>query len=296
MRSNILVHTFFVATLISSASPWPARADETKQEELTAQDILDRMVNAYAECKSYQDSGQVQTVFIQANGRRTDKKPFATAFLRPDRFRFEYKSIKAGGDEARHIIWRQGSDIQTWWDIRPGVERPSSLEFAVSAAQGVSSGASGKIPRLLMPNELGGVYRLGLANIKRISDETLDSVECFRIEGSRQPSRPIPKSKGLDPSQLKATEDVVRESLKAKGVSDDIIQKSLQAVKMAQQSPQNAERGPQRLWIDKAMFLVRRVDEQTTFENFRTETTTKFYPIINGAVSEQMLEFNSPQQ
>src|SRR4051812_21740201 len=128
MHSSILAHAFMVATLVSIASSSRVCAQETKQEELTAQDILDRMANAYAGCKSYQDSGQVQTVFIQLNSRRTDKKPFTTAFVRPDHFRFEYKSIKAGGDEARYIVWRRGAEVQTWWDIRPGVEKPDSLE------------------------------------------------------------------------------------------------------------------------------------------------------------------------
>ena len=70
----------------------------------------------------------------------------------------------------------------------------------------------------------------------------------------------------------------------------------LQAVKMAVRQPQNTVRGPQTLWIDKATLLLRRVDEQTTFETFQTETTTTYEPVINGTVSEELLTFNPPKR
>ncbi|MGH7731561.1 MAG: hypothetical protein ACRENJ_09980 [Candidatus Eiseniibacteriota bacterium] len=46
------------------------------------------MAKAYGECTSYYDSGVVRLVFVTADGNFTEEKPFTTAFVRPDRFRF----------------------------------------------------------------------------------------------------------------------------------------------------------------------------------------------------------------
>jgi hypothetical protein len=41
---------------------------------------------------------------------------------------------------------------------------------------------------------------------------------------------------------------------------------------------------------------VRRVDEQAKFDNFRTEQTTIYEPVIDGEITDKMLEFDPPQQ
>lgn len=97
--------------------------NDANLEDNSAKQILDRMVQAYAGCKSYKDSGVVKTVFIEANGTRTVEKPFTTALVRPDHFRFEYRETK---NERNHfIIWSDGKDVKTWWGIQPGIEKPS---------------------------------------------------------------------------------------------------------------------------------------------------------------------------
>ena len=106
-------------------------AGESKQDTLTAKKVVERMVKTYASCKTYRDSGIVRTVFIQAGRDRTEEKPFSTAFVRPDRFRFEYKEKKRDKKEYRYIIWRKGKDVQTWWDVTPGIKKPQSLRLAL---------------------------------------------------------------------------------------------------------------------------------------------------------------------
>jgi hypothetical protein len=50
------------------------------------------------------------------------------------------------------------------------------------------------------------------------------------------------------------------------------------------------------LWIDKKTFLVRRIDTQTKFGYFRTEKTTTYDPVIDGEITDKMLEFDPPKQ
>src|SRR5262245_14319430 len=95
------VLTLAAGCLVAVLTGLPAGADEPKPDALKAQDVLDRMAKVYASCKSYGDTGIVTTVFVEATGNRTVEKPFKTAFVRPDRFRFEYAE-KLGGQEVRY--------------------------------------------------------------------------------------------------------------------------------------------------------------------------------------------------
>src|SRR3954462_9452053 len=102
--------------LITAAGVLSVSADEPEPQTLKARHLLDRMAEAYGGCKSYHDSGVVKTVFVQATGNRTVERPFTTAFVRPDRFRFEYKEKPDGAPERRYVVWRRGKEVQTWWD------------------------------------------------------------------------------------------------------------------------------------------------------------------------------------
>jgi RNA polymerase sigma factor (sigma-70 family) len=158
------------------------RSDEQpKPDDLSAMQIVDRMAKTYSDCLSYRDSGIVKTLFIENGGNRTVEKPFTTAFVRPDRFRFEYKET-VGDQQMRFIIWFKGKEVQTWWDVKPGIDKPKSLNLALGGAAGVSSNSSLNIPQLLLPDKMGW-RRLALTEPKRAKDGKLDKVECFRVEG-----------------------------------------------------------------------------------------------------------------
>lgn len=47
------------------------------------------------------------------------------------------------------------------------------------------------------------------------------------------------------------------------------------------------------LWIDKGVLLLRRVEIQRTFEDFRSETEITLEPLLNKPVPEEALEFKS---
>jgi outer membrane lipoprotein-sorting protein len=141
------------------------------------------MSKAYANCKTYRDSGVVKTIFLEAVEERTVLKPSTTAFVRPDRFRFEYSERFSGSKDYRYIIWRNGKDIQTWWDAKPGVKKGDSLFMAIARAAGVSGGSALTVPALLFSREFFGLRLLDSATAKRIKNAKLENWDCFRIEG-----------------------------------------------------------------------------------------------------------------
>jgi outer membrane lipoprotein-sorting protein len=182
MRAALWLFTWTLLCVFALACSPRVDADEPKPDALTAKQILDRMAKAYAECKSYRDAGVVKTVIVQADGKWTVEKPFSTVFVRPDRFRFEYTESQ-GGRDLHDIVWRKGKEVQTWWDVKPGIEKAESLGLALAGATGVSSGSAHTVPALLLSDEVGGRRLTDMTEAKRIEDATLQKVDCFRIEG-----------------------------------------------------------------------------------------------------------------
>jgi len=234
-----LQHLLFCGAVVVSLAQAGAGADEPKPDDPSAKQILDRMAEVYADCKSYRDSGMVKTLFIKAGGKETIEKPFTTAFVRPDRFRFEFE--QTGNPQSRYIVWSKGKDVQTWWDVKPGIKKTESLELALAGATGVSGSSAHTIPSLLLPKEVGGRRLTNVTDLKRGEDGKLEKIECFRIEG-KYGDHPIT------------------------------------------------------LWIEKESFLVRQIDKQVKFDNFRTEQTTTYDPTIDKEITDKMLEFDPPAQ
>ena len=166
----------------------PEAAQETKPSAVTVRQVLNRMATAYKECKSYCDSGVVKTEFFTKKEGRShgEEKPFKTAFIRPDRFRFEY-SAHAGpanmGPIRRYIVWRNAEQVKSYWDVQPKREGQKSLGLALAGATGVSGGSAHTIPALLMPDEVGGRKLTDMTEIERLEDAKLGDVNCFQIQG-----------------------------------------------------------------------------------------------------------------
>src|SRR5690606_3823763 len=79
--------------------------------------------------------------------------------------------------------WTDGKEVQTWWDIKPGIQKPESLGRALVGATGVSYGSAAWIPALLLPGE---VWRsiTQIRGAKLADDGQVGAHECFRIAGT----------------------------------------------------------------------------------------------------------------
>jgi len=180
-----------MSILCTFAVPTPIGVTGTQKRDLrSAAQILDAMVQTYERCKSYSDSGVTKTVFTSQNQPTfTREVSFTTAFVRPDRFRSEYQSKLDIGDTHpvevahRYIVWRQGAEVRSWWDIDPGVHSEPSLGRALARATGASGIAAHTVPVLLMAEEVGGSSLKDLREPTRLEDAKIGEVLCFRIHG-----------------------------------------------------------------------------------------------------------------
>ena len=238
---------------------------------MTPGQILVAMADVYATCPTYRDKGQVTTQFYRVGRHqaRTDVRPFATAFCRPDQFRFEYQDRSVFSDKcSRHIVWANGSDVRTWWDVRPGVEKPESLGLALGAATGVSGGSAHTIPALLLPDPENGIRLTELIELSSLGDARLGDVTCYRLSGRFQPY-------SVDPAE---EEQHAQEVLVRTG-----------------RRPERSKHSPVTVWIDCGTLLVRRIEDAVQFETFRTENVTEYEPAIGVTLSDDELQFDAPQ-
>lgn len=150
-------------------------ADETNRQPLTVKEILTHMAGVYVNCRAYCDTGLVSTTFTQRGHTQSDQKVFATAFVRPNRFRFEFSGKSPDKQALRCIVWRQGREVRIWWSPnrdaqKPSARKPSAFGNALAAATGVSGGAAHTIPALLLPNEIGGQAVTNIVAARRMAD------------------------------------------------------------------------------------------------------------------------------
>lgn len=166
---------FIAAPLLEAQTPRP-----------TVKSILAQMARTYQTLRSYEDEGQVTSVFSRnSGGGFTTKKPFRTLFTRPKLFRFEYQDLPYGPHpEQRMVIWPQGNAFRTWWTVQPGNQEANSLEMALAGATGVSSGAAHTIPRLLIPSVVTGWSLTDLTRPCLVGEANVDGVRCYQIKGT----------------------------------------------------------------------------------------------------------------
>ncbi len=166
------------------AAPSAPAAPPDDVAGLSADDLLARMVQRYAAARSYEDRGSVTTVFTRDDGRSfTTGRRFRTAFVRPDEFRFEFVDELDMAVTKRFIVWKHGLAVRRFWDPHGDVEYPSSLSLALAGATGVSSGSAHVVPRLLLPDEVGGRSLADMTRLERLEDADCDGAPCARIAG-----------------------------------------------------------------------------------------------------------------
>ncbi len=111
--------------------------------------IIERVLRRYATALHYADRG---TALVTIEGKE-EKIGFETFFERPDRFSFAYAAEEG---RERYGIESDGPVLRMLGDPPLWAREPSSLMGAIAVLTGVSMGCAHVIPRLLMPEQIGG--------------------------------------------------------------------------------------------------------------------------------------------
>ena len=194
MRRSVLIAVLFAIAVSVPTHLVLATVDTAGSQEPSASDILRKVAEVYAECRTYRDQGVMETYLLSSSSefRPTNETRFFTAFIRPRRYRFEFsektRPQKEGNSprwdlERRHIAWSDGTEMLIWSNgySGNGILRPPSFQQAL-----LTTGPAGaNIIQLLMPDIFPGNRITQLARLRRESDKELDGVECYRLSGER---------------------------------------------------------------------------------------------------------------
>src|SRR5262245_54580233 len=106
----------------------------SKNEECEdGEELIARVKANYSSCQSYSDRGQLTSILPQDEAEPLiSYQTFSTAFVRPDRFRFEFRDRFPEGQFGRHVVWREDDLVKAWgYQFHPKVRVESDLSLAL---------------------------------------------------------------------------------------------------------------------------------------------------------------------
>lgn len=151
------------------------------KKNVSAKEILDRMVSVYASCKSYMDKGRAKEVYPGARGRVV-MKPFTTAFVRPSHFRFEFSEDNERTSQ-QFVAWRDNKSIRSWWSIQRETKYHEILDEPLRNATGISGSSAIVVPSMLF-QILGDEHRIQrMTDLSFGTEEKVNGRPAYRIQG-----------------------------------------------------------------------------------------------------------------
>lgn len=134
----------------------------------------------YASCTSYADRGTVVVDHHLADGTTARSEfHFATAFARPDRFRFEWGQHNDTAERGREVVLHEGDVTRSW---PAGASEPWRCTSLAGALAEDAGGAAPRIASLLLPELFsGGALAAATASGAAVR-ASLDGVDCWRVE------------------------------------------------------------------------------------------------------------------
>ncbi len=150
------------------------------QEGLALQpnDIVKKMIQAYAALSSYQDSGTIESTMVSQGKEHESSTNFSLAFQRPNSLTLRWEGQKS--DQVTHsYLTSDGTRTLTYFrDVNQYVVAPS-LEMGIAGATGVSNGAT----RTVLPLLLGTSPLATLSDLQLVNNEELNGTPCYVISG-----------------------------------------------------------------------------------------------------------------
>ena len=158
-------------------------------QELSVNEIINNVHKAYSKAQTYSDTGEVKTTYVTQGTQGTYNTTFSTAFVRPDRFKFElkYKMKPEDSDWMRYIVWQNGDKIMSWNSRANESKSLKSFAMAIAGPTGISGRSAFYIPSLLRPHEVRGITVTDLQEIKIVESKDgviqINGVQSFNAMG-----------------------------------------------------------------------------------------------------------------
>jgi|GEM_PF-1924029 len=175
----------------------------------TPQEVIARMTNAYATCRSYQDSGE--SVIIPSvptpPGIRplalTNSQPFSIQFRRPSSLRFEFahqeepKNVSA--EQIRHmadwpqfkcVLWSNGQQTRIYSEKTGSFWDGDSLSNGIAQIMALSQGRGDAILNSIV-SPTGGCFQFYLHDLTSMREDVFEGTKCYVLSGNIGGTPPV---------------------------------------------------------------------------------------------------------
>jgi hypothetical protein len=217
--------------------------------------------------------------------RHTNRKPFRTAFVRPDRFFFEYWDAGLGPQEdwQHAVLWTTPVGTRTWSTTYDDLDlRSAPLAHKLGALAGVSGGTSMYVAGLLGAHP-GSTSPLPHVTSARIIEHVrFEQRACAIVEGTTSRGEPVRVWIDTAASTV-VRQDLTREFDAAK-IQEQRASLRRTAEAMDAANPERAK-----------LFQAARSIEHAPVVSFRSESTTIWRPELDVEIDASVFEFEPPE-
>jgi hypothetical protein len=261
LQSALLLMTLAAGLFVAEppAPSVPAATPPTSADKAACAELLSKVTAAYQALDSYEDGGDVATVFT-GGLQREDTLSFITRFTKARQFYHEsYDPKDLPG--SRHAIWTGDGKPKSWWAFSEIIDAPASLRQAFTKSSAVTKASSEKIPTLLIEPDIKQTFLRRLLDGRPLEDESLDGLTCKRIEWTA-PYPTMDPFPGLPGGQSRTDSITVWI-----GKDDSLIRKV----------------------VEKNTYTGRKKDNSPL--EFQTTVTTSFKPVANPTLPPDSFKF-----
>ena len=263
-----------------------ASKSEPAVDTLSAAQVIQRMGQTYAECKTYTDTGTHTSVMTSKSGKETEVLQFSTAMVRhsahkvpapdkrPSTSKKEKTALEKYREELNQILQNAENKARGGKPKERLVPHQFRFEYSEKGKSGRVVWKSGQEVKVSMaaPPEANQSLGLALAFFTGISDGT-----AYTIPALLMPS---------EMTGIKLTN--IRKPVRGEDQSID----GRNCFSIQGQLPE----GRTTIWIDQESFLVRRIEQSYPFvKGVTVAERTDYQPVINQDVAAKRLEYNPPK-
>jgi outer membrane lipoprotein-sorting protein len=178
LKIKFVIGVGTIASLTGSAVT-VAISQTSDDSTLTAQEIVRQSQDAYAALTSYSDEGkEVGSVGTSDVAPHT----FSIKLARPNLYQIKWTQ-DLGFYSQTGVVWSAGSGDYLKMQQVSEPEKYSNSEGSLSAATGISGGASGIVPKSFFNLKSGPLGAIQSATKK--SDEKIDGIDCYVLTQSK---------------------------------------------------------------------------------------------------------------
>jgi hypothetical protein len=251
-----------------------------------AVEILASVVQTYATCRSYREDGDEQMVFITGTlpwQRRTTRRKFRTAFVRPDRLFFECREAGVGPESEWHrcVAWTDDSGAHAWNSMGIVMGKVESISGALGSLSAISKGTSWFASRLLIAETEERSPLPDPRTSSLVRDEDVDGVTCHRIEGMRLGDQRVAIWIEHQSFLVRRIDSGQEFNEETRRLADKRLQEHMASMPADH---------PNRSMMEKG--LAMRTERPA--QNFRTEMTVRRRATVNVEIDESEFAFTPP--